>query len=256
MAESALAPNPQDAWAVHALAHALYEMARLRRAASTGCRRRSTRASTSNWFRNHLVWHLTLMQLSRGRLRRGPSRCPGRRSSGRRRRSRATFTTRSRSSGARICSACRSAPPAGAVRRDRAASASTARDSSSTPRTSAMALAGAGDWATAETPAGDAAGSAPPRTRRGSRARCSSRSSRASRPSRARSIERRSTGSSRSRRASSSSAGAALSGTSSTTRCSRRASEPATCERATRLLAARVARRPDHYWVRRQTSAA
>jgi len=65
VAESALAKNPQDAWAVHALAHALYEMAHFDEGvdrlppAIHPCQR-------LNWFRNHLVWHLALMQLSRG----------------------------------------------------------------------------------------------------------------------------------------------------------------------------------------------
>jgi tetratricopeptide (TPR) repeat protein len=68
-AEAAIARNPEDAWAVHALAHALYELAdfgagvvRLPPAIHP-CRH-------LNWFRNHLVWHLTLMHLARGDYRR------------------------------------------------------------------------------------------------------------------------------------------------------------------------------------------
>jgi len=64
-AESAIAGNARDAWGVHALAHALYEgadfdagLARLP-AAIHPCQH-------LGWFRNHLVWHLTLMHLARG----------------------------------------------------------------------------------------------------------------------------------------------------------------------------------------------
>ena len=64
-AERAMARNPQDAWAIHALAHALYELAAFDEGATRlppaihPCQR-------LNWFRNHLVWHLTLMHLARG----------------------------------------------------------------------------------------------------------------------------------------------------------------------------------------------
>jgi len=64
-AETAMARNPQDAWAVHALAHALYEMA----AFDEGVNRLPPAIHPCqhlNWFRNHLVWHLALMHLSRG----------------------------------------------------------------------------------------------------------------------------------------------------------------------------------------------
>ena len=64
-AETAIARNPQDAWAVHALAHALYEMA----AFDEGVDRLPPAIHPCqhlNWFRNHLVWHLALMHLSRG----------------------------------------------------------------------------------------------------------------------------------------------------------------------------------------------
>ena len=68
-AETAMARNPEDAWAVHALAHALYELAAFDEGvgrlppAIHPCQR-------LNWFRNHLVWHLALMHLSRGDYRR------------------------------------------------------------------------------------------------------------------------------------------------------------------------------------------
>jgi tetratricopeptide (TPR) repeat protein len=69
VAETAIARNPEDAWAVHALAHALYELAAFDEGAGRlppaihPCQR-------LNWFRNHLVWHLALMHLSRGDYRR------------------------------------------------------------------------------------------------------------------------------------------------------------------------------------------
>ncbi|PYN96314.1 MAG: hypothetical protein DMD91_21900 [Candidatus Rokuibacteriota bacterium] len=62
---AALARNPADAWAVHALAHALYEMATF----DTGIARLPGRIHPCqhvNWFRDHLVWHLTLMHYARG----------------------------------------------------------------------------------------------------------------------------------------------------------------------------------------------
>ncbi|HWC04476.1 MAG TPA: hypothetical protein VHF87_17120 [Methylomirabilota bacterium] len=64
-AETALARNREDAWAVHALAHALYELA----AFGEGVDRLPPAIHPCqhlNWFRNHLVWHLALMHLSRG----------------------------------------------------------------------------------------------------------------------------------------------------------------------------------------------
>jgi tetratricopeptide (TPR) repeat protein len=65
VAETALRQNPRDAWAVHALAHALYELAHF----DEGVGRLPPAIHPCqhlNWFRNHLVWHLALMQLSRG----------------------------------------------------------------------------------------------------------------------------------------------------------------------------------------------
>jgi tetratricopeptide (TPR) repeat protein len=64
-AEVAIARNPRDAWAVHALAHALYEMA----AFDEGIERLPPATHPCqhlNWFRNHLVWHLALLHLARG----------------------------------------------------------------------------------------------------------------------------------------------------------------------------------------------
>jgi hypothetical protein len=57
--------NPRDAWAIHALAHSLYEMA----AFDTGIRRMPLAIEPCThlgWFKNHLLWHLTLMHLGRG----------------------------------------------------------------------------------------------------------------------------------------------------------------------------------------------
>src|SRR5919106_1888187 len=64
-AETALALDPTDAWAVHALAHALYESADFDGGISRlppaihPCR-------GLNWFRNHLLWHLALLHFARG----------------------------------------------------------------------------------------------------------------------------------------------------------------------------------------------
>jgi hypothetical protein len=65
MAHVANRKNPRDAWAIHALAHALYEMA----AFDTGITRLPSAIEPCThlgWFRNHLLWHLTLMHLARG----------------------------------------------------------------------------------------------------------------------------------------------------------------------------------------------
>jgi tetratricopeptide (TPR) repeat protein len=65
LAESALQANPEDAWSIHALAHGLYESAGFESGIATlpaaiePCR-------DLNWFRNHLWWHVALMHLSRG----------------------------------------------------------------------------------------------------------------------------------------------------------------------------------------------
>ena len=65
VALAALRRNERDAWAVHAFAHAVYEMA----AFETGLARLPAAIHPCRhlgWFRNHLVWHLTLMHLSHG----------------------------------------------------------------------------------------------------------------------------------------------------------------------------------------------
>ncbi|HEU5196325.1 MAG TPA: hypothetical protein VFW70_16410 [Methylomirabilota bacterium] len=64
-AEHALRLNDRDAWAVHALAHALYESADF----DAGVTRLPVAIHPCrglNWFRNHLVWHLALIHFARG----------------------------------------------------------------------------------------------------------------------------------------------------------------------------------------------
>ena len=65
LAETALARDPQDAWAVHALAHALYEQAGFD-AGITRVPPAAHRCSGLNWFQNHLVWHLALLHFAKG----------------------------------------------------------------------------------------------------------------------------------------------------------------------------------------------
>jgi tetratricopeptide (TPR) repeat protein len=68
-AEGALADNARDAWAVHALAHALYDMG----AAAEGIARVPSAIHPCRhlgWFRNHLLWHLALLHWSRGNYER------------------------------------------------------------------------------------------------------------------------------------------------------------------------------------------
>jgi Flp pilus assembly protein TadD len=65
VAQAALLRNPRDAWAVHALAHAIYELA----AFDTAKRVLPPRihvCDNLNWFRNHLLWHLALMYFGSG----------------------------------------------------------------------------------------------------------------------------------------------------------------------------------------------
>jgi tetratricopeptide (TPR) repeat protein len=65
LADDAIARTPEDAWSIHALAHALYESA----AFDTGATRLPAAIEPCrglNWFQNHLWWHLVLMHLSRG----------------------------------------------------------------------------------------------------------------------------------------------------------------------------------------------
>ena len=69
VAQAAIVRNPRDAWAIHALAHALYEMA----AFDTGIRRLPAAihpCTHLGWFRNHLLWHLVLMFLAAGEYER------------------------------------------------------------------------------------------------------------------------------------------------------------------------------------------
>jgi tetratricopeptide (TPR) repeat protein len=69
VAEAALARDPRDAWGVHALAHALYESAMF----DTGIARlppATHRCTGLNWFHNHLVWHLALMHFAKGEFER------------------------------------------------------------------------------------------------------------------------------------------------------------------------------------------
>ncbi len=68
-AEHALALNPRDAWAVHALAHGLYESASF----DAGITRLPPAIHPCrglNWFRNHLLWHLALLHFARGEYER------------------------------------------------------------------------------------------------------------------------------------------------------------------------------------------
>jgi len=65
VATAALMRNSCDAWAVHALAHALYEMAGFDTGITRlpGCIHPCRHV---NWFRDHLVWHLALLHYARG----------------------------------------------------------------------------------------------------------------------------------------------------------------------------------------------
>ncbi len=64
-AEVAVARNPRDAWAVHALAHTLYEMGASR--AGISLLPPAIHPCTHlGWFRNHLLWHLALMHFATG----------------------------------------------------------------------------------------------------------------------------------------------------------------------------------------------
>jgi tetratricopeptide (TPR) repeat protein len=68
-AEAALALDPSDAWAVHALAHALYESADF----DTGVTRLPAAIHPCRglgWFKNHLYWHLALLNFARGEYER------------------------------------------------------------------------------------------------------------------------------------------------------------------------------------------
>jgi len=68
-AEEALALEANDAWSVHALAHALYESESF----DAGVTRLPVAMHPCrglNWFRNHLLWHLALLHFARGEYER------------------------------------------------------------------------------------------------------------------------------------------------------------------------------------------
>jgi tetratricopeptide (TPR) repeat protein len=65
-AERAMAANPRDAWAVHAMAHVHYERGDYARGAEA-LPPRIHPCDHLGYFRNHLLWHLALMHLADGR---------------------------------------------------------------------------------------------------------------------------------------------------------------------------------------------
>jgi tetratricopeptide (TPR) repeat protein len=69
LAERAIAINPKDAWAVHAVAHVLYERGENDRGAEA-LPPRIHPCDHLGYFRNHLLWHLALMHLAEGRYER------------------------------------------------------------------------------------------------------------------------------------------------------------------------------------------
>jgi tetratricopeptide (TPR) repeat protein len=247
-AETAVERNPEDAWAVHALAHALYELAAFDEGIARlpamihPCRR-------LNWFRNHLVWHLALLHLSRGDYARAV------------RMSRAAFERapsavagdlhdsiallwRQDLFGLPVGARWR---PFAAIARERLGRQGLLFHAAHL----AMALAGAGDWATAETQL-DMLRQRAPRDRTGlvgavliplveglhafARGEPAAAIARLE-PLRARIVE---LGGSRAQRD--------VFHDTLLEACFRAGDG----ERAERLLAERVARRPDHYWTRRR----
>ncbi len=66
LAERALTLNPRDAWAVHAIAHVLYERGENDRGIDA-LPPRIHSCDHLGYFRNHLLWHLALMHLAEGR---------------------------------------------------------------------------------------------------------------------------------------------------------------------------------------------
>jgi tetratricopeptide (TPR) repeat protein len=66
LAERAIALNPRDAWAVHALAHVLYERGENARGVEA-LPPRIHPCDHLGYFKNHLLWHLALMHLADGR---------------------------------------------------------------------------------------------------------------------------------------------------------------------------------------------
>lgn len=69
LAERALALNPKDAWAVHAVAHVLYERGENDRGIDV-LPPRIHPCDHLGYFRNHLFWHLALLHLAEGRYER------------------------------------------------------------------------------------------------------------------------------------------------------------------------------------------
>ena len=66
LAERAIAINARDAWAVHALAHVLYERGENERGVEA-LPPRIHPCDHLGYFKNHLLWHLALMHLAEGR---------------------------------------------------------------------------------------------------------------------------------------------------------------------------------------------
>jgi tetratricopeptide (TPR) repeat protein len=69
LAERALGLNPKDAWAVHAVAHVLYERGENDRGVDA-LPPRIHPCDHLGYFRNHLLWHLALLHLAEGRYER------------------------------------------------------------------------------------------------------------------------------------------------------------------------------------------
>jgi tetratricopeptide (TPR) repeat protein len=66
LAERAIALNPRDAWAVHAIAHVFYERGEHDRGADA-LPPHIHPCDHLGYFRNHLLWHLALMHMAAGR---------------------------------------------------------------------------------------------------------------------------------------------------------------------------------------------
>ena len=70
LAESAVSVNPRDAWAVHAIAHVYYERGENRRGIEA-LPPRIHPCDHLGYFKNHLLWHLALLHLAEGDYERG-----------------------------------------------------------------------------------------------------------------------------------------------------------------------------------------
>ena len=70
LAERAVIMNPRDAWAVHAIAHVHYERGDNRRGIES-LPSRIHPCDHLGYFRNHLLWHLALLHLAAGDYERG-----------------------------------------------------------------------------------------------------------------------------------------------------------------------------------------